>query len=59
METRFVHYVVEGAETEEAETDILVQVAVGGEGRFGVVEVQGGEVLEANYFIKVFEYGFK
>ena len=39
---------MESAEAEEAEADVLVQIPFAGEGGFGVVEVEGFEVGEAD-----------
>ena len=53
FEARVVHDVVEGAEAQKACADVGVEVALAAARGFGVVEVQGAEVLQADL---VFEF---
>lgn len=50
---------MERAQTEEAETDVLVQVSVAAEGRFAVVQVERAEVLQPYDFVKVVQCLFE
>lgn len=50
---------MERAETEEAETDVLVQVSMAVEGRFAVVQVERAEVLQPHGFIEIVQCLFE
>ena len=50
---------MKGAKAEVALADVLVEVSAAGEGGFGVVEMQGTEVGEADYRVELGEGGLE
>ena len=50
---------MEGAQTEEAETDVLVQIPVAVEGRFAVIQVERAEVFQPDYLLEIIQRLFE
>ena len=50
---------MEPAQTEEAETDVLVQISVAVEGRFAVIQVERAKVFQPNYLLEIFQRPFE
>ena len=50
---------MEGAQTEEAETDVLVQIPVAVEGRFAVIQVERAEVFQSDYLLEIVQRLFE
>ena len=50
---------MERAQTEEAETDVLVQIPVAVEGRFAVIQVERAEVFQPDYLLEIIQRLFE
>ena len=50
---------MERAQTEKAETDVLMQIPVAAEGRFAVVQVERAEVFQPDYLLEIVQRLFE
>ena len=50
---------MERAQTEEAETDVLMQIPVAVEGRFAVIQVERAEVFQPDYLLEIIQRLFE